>query len=192
MIETEVRLATYSKKIRDMIISGEVKTADPDWLKKLKEQYMITDEEARDLEHHLLMSFQKLPMKGRILIADDDPLILKSISALLTENGYHVVEADNVTDALARLQAQPIDLILSDIKFSADDFEGFTFFKNVQTLPRHAGTPFIFMSALTDDVIIRSGVQLGVDDYLTKPIDPDILTATIEGKIKRHRALKFQ
>jgi len=50
-------------------------------------------------------------------------------------------------------------------------------------MPQYAGLPFIFMSALTDGVIVRSGIQLGVDDYLTKPIEPDLLAAVIEGKL---------
>jgi len=43
------------------------------------------------------------------------------------------------------------------------------------------------MSSLSDGVIVRSGVQLGVDDYLTKPLDADLLLAVVEGKIKRYR-----
>jgi DNA-binding response OmpR family regulator len=103
-----------------------------------------------------------------------------------------VVTAVDIDAALAELRAAPFDLILSDIKFSDNEFEGFAFFKKVQGMPQYAMLPFIFMSALTDGVIVRSGVQLGVDDYLTKPVEPELLTAVIEGKLKRHRALKFQ
>jgi DNA-binding response OmpR family regulator len=111
---------------------------------------------------------------------------------LLTDAGYAVVTAADIDAAFAELSAAPFDLILSDIKFSDNEFVGFAFFKKVQAMPQYAGLPFIFMSALTDGVIVRSGVQLGVDDYLTKPVEPELLTAVIEGKLKRYRAMNFQ
>jgi DNA-binding response OmpR family regulator len=87
------------------------------------------------------------------------------------------------------LRKNAVDLILSDIKFGDTDFGGFEFFKAVQAKPEWRSVPFIFMSALTDGVIIRSGVQLGVDDYLTKPIEPELLIAVVEGKLKRYGSL---
>jgi CheY-like chemotaxis protein len=191
-VETEVRLKTYSDRVRQLVVSGSLDPSDEGTLGKLKDKYGITDEESRALEHHLLASFGKLRNKGRILVADDDKLLLATVGDMLTDAGYGVVTAPDIDTALTELRAAPFDLILSDIKFSDNEFEGFAFFKKVQGMPQYAGLPFIFMSALTDGVIVRSGVQLGVDDYLTKPVEPELLTAVIEGKLKRYRAMKFQ
>jgi DNA-binding response OmpR family regulator len=79
---------------------------------------------------------------------------------------------------------------LSDIKFGVGELDGFKFFKAVQERENLRNIPFVFMSALQDGVIIRSGVQLGIDDYITKPMDPDLLIATIEGKLKRFRNIQ--
>ncbi len=191
-IEAEVRLKTYSDRIRQLVVSGSLDPDDKTTLGKLKEKYGITEEESRGLEHHLLASFGKLRTKGRILIADDDKLLLRTIEDLLTDAGYAVVTAEDIDTAVEHLRSTPFDLILSDIKFSDNEFEGFAFFKKVQGIPLYASIPFIFMSALSDGAIVRSGVQLGVDDYLTKPIEPELLTAVIEGKLKRYRAMKFR
>ncbi len=191
-IEGEVRLKTYSDRIRKLIVAGSLDPADEVALGKLKEKYGILEEEAKALEHHLLASFGKLKMKGRILVADDDKLLLRTIEDLLTDAGYAVVTAEDIDAAVDQLRSTPFDLILSDIKFSDNEFEGFAFYKKVQAIPPYAAIPFIFMSALSDGVIVRSGIQLGVDDYLTKPIEPELLIAVIEGKLKRYRAMKFQ
>ncbi|HLF14142.1 MAG TPA: response regulator [Bacteroidota bacterium] len=191
-IEAEVRLKTYSDRIRQLIVSGSLDPADEKTLGKLKEKYGVTEEESKALEHHLLASFGKLRMKGRILVADDDKLLLRTIEDILTDSGYAVVTAEDIDAAIEHLRSTPFDLILSDIKFSDNEFEGFAFFKKVQAIQPYASIPFIFMSALSDGVIVRSGVQLGVDDYLTKPVEPELLIAVIEGKLKRYRAMKFQ
>ena len=72
-------------------------------------------------------------------------------------------------------------------KFGDAELDGFQFFAAVQARPELRTLPFVFMSALRDGVIVRSGVQMGVDDYLVKPVDPDLLIAVIEGKLKRYR-----
>jgi DNA-binding response OmpR family regulator len=68
--------------------------------------------------------------------------------------------------------------------------DGFSFFSLLQKHKHLGNVPFILMSVLGDGGIIRSGVQLGVDDYLTKPIDMDLLIAVVEGKLKRYKNFK--
>jgi DNA-binding response OmpR family regulator len=112
---------------------------------------------------------------------------LQTLDDLLSAAGYQIVPAESVAAALEYLKSAPVDLILSDIKFGESDLDGFQFYMSVQAQPHLRKIPFVIMSSLRDGIIIRSGVQLGVDDYLTKPVDPDLLTAVIEGKLKRYR-----
>jgi PleD family two-component response regulator len=67
---------------------------------------------------------------------------------------------------------------------------GFTFYEKVREIDRLHDIPFIFLSGLTDEVLIRTGKELGVDDYLTKPFSDETLLATIKGKLKRFRQLR--
>jgi CheY-like chemotaxis protein len=186
-IESDVRLELYTEEVERLIVASEINTRDTSALSALKDKYRITPEESVRLEPYILSTIERLAVKGRILVADDDLLLLQTLDELLTGAGFHVVPAVSVNEALVRLNTTSVDLILSDIKFGEAELDGFQFFAAVQAQPQHRRIPFIFMSALKDGVIVRSGVQMGVDDYLTKPVDPDLLVAVIEGKLKRYR-----
>ncbi len=188
-IEADVRMELYARIVEKKILSGDLTPNAPKGLEKLKQQFGISPEESSKLEPYILASFQRLARKGRILLVDDDILLLKTMQDMLTESGYQVATAPDIATGLEKLKSTAVDLILSDIKFAVGDLDGFKFFKTVQEQPEYRNIPFVFMSSLQDGVIIRSGVQLGVDDYLTKPIDPDLLIAVIEGKLKRFRNL---
>jgi len=186
-VESDVRLELYVENVEKKILSAELNLQNTEALENLKQQFHITVEEASRLEPYILSSFQKLTMKGRLLVVDDDLFLLQTLSKLLSDCGYQVVTAEDVDTALQKLNAASADLILSDIKFPGGEFDGFRFYKAVQEEPHLRKIPFVFMSALQDGVIIRSGIQLGVDDYITKPMDADFLTAVIAGKLRRFR-----
>jgi PleD family two-component response regulator len=67
---------------------------------------------------------------------------------------------------------------------------GFTFYEKVQELKNVQSIPFVFLSGLTDEVLVRTGKELGVDDYLMKPISEQTLVSTLRGKLKRFKQLK--
>jgi CheY-like chemotaxis protein len=189
-VESDVRLELYSRYVQKKIHYGELEAHNTDELDRLKQQFNITAEEATRLEPYILSCFQRLITKGRLLIVDDDLLLLKSLEDMLYSCDYQVITAPDINSALEKLDTEAFDLILSDIKFGVGELDGFKFFKAVQERENLRNIPFVFMSALQDGVIIRSGVQLGIDDYITKPMDPDLLIATIEGKLKRFRNIQ--
>jgi len=184
-VETDVRMEKYVQDVEKGIISGDLNLKDAGKLESLKEKFRITPEEASRLEPYILSRIQRLAVKGRILVADDEPQIREAIKEELEARGYQAVEAESVNVALEKLKKEPVDIIVSDISFLPREPDGFKFFKLVQEQPELRQIPFIFLSALNDDVIVRSGMQLGADDYLTKPIDFDLLLAVIEGKLRR-------
>jgi CheY-like chemotaxis protein len=189
-MESDVRLDQYSRYVEKKIHAGELKANNLEELNTLKQQFNITTEEATRLEPYILSCFMRLVTKGRILVVDDDLMLLKSLEDMLNDCGYQVITAPDINSALEELKNEVFDLILSDIKFGVGELDGFKFFKTVQAQEQLRSIPFIFMSSLQDGVIIRSGVELGVDDYITKPMDPDLIIATIEGKLKRFRSLR--
>ena len=62
---------------------------------------------------------------------------------------------------------------------------GFEFYNQVRNNRRFDGVPFLLMSGINDEYVVRAGMRLGVDGYLLKPFDNELLLATIEGKLKR-------
>jgi CheY-like chemotaxis protein len=104
---------------------------------------------------------------------------------ILNLNGYDVVTAVNGIDALAKLSETeiPFDLIISDIMMPG--MSGYQLFTEVSENPDWGLIPFLFLSARTSPKEIQLGKMLGIDDYLTKPINESDLIASITGKLAR-------
>jgi DNA-binding response OmpR family regulator len=123
-----------------------------------------------------------------ILVVDDEPDLLDNISLALEAEDYQVLTANNGSEALEILAAQPINLILADI--AMPDMNGYQLYQQVRQNPAWVLIPFIFLTARTMDSDIRYGKELGVDDYLTKPIRTRDLLAAIRGKLHRTQQLR--
>jgi len=125
--------------------------------------------------------------KTKILVVEDNEDLLFNMEMTLEFNGYEVVTAKNGREALAILsnsqEKNVPDLIISDIMMP--DLDGYQFFDKISEDPRLGLIPFIFVSARASPDDIKFGKSLGVDDYLTKPLDFDLLLAIIAGKISR-------
>ncbi|MDP2208007.1 MAG: response regulator [Bacteroidota bacterium] len=188
-LEIDVRHELYISKIEEAIKFNRIDPLNTKYLEELKQIYQINSEEASKLEAYILSLFMKISTKGVILVVDDDELLLKTVEHELISRNYKVYTAPSVPDALLILQNNSVDLIISDIKFQNSQMDGFSFFGLIQKHPLLNKIPFVLMSVLGDGGIIRSGLQLGVDDYLTKPLDMDLLFSVVEGKIKRYRSL---
>lgn len=122
-----------------------------------------------------------------ILIVDDQLDHLKAMQLILEGMGYQVMLCISATEALQTLQTRPADLILADI--AMPHVNGYQLLEAVRKQPQWATIPFIFLTARALDSDIRYGKALGVDDYLTKPIQPEDLLAAIEGKLRRRQQL---
>lgn len=122
-------------------------------------------------------------MTDSILVVDDQPGLLANIRLALEAAGYQVLTASDGLEALELMRSQPVSLILADIAMPR--LNGYQLFERVQENPAWVTIPFIFLTARAMDSDIRYGKQLGVDDYLTKPIEPEDLLAVVEGKLRR-------
>jgi DNA-binding response OmpR family regulator len=123
-----------------------------------------------------------------ILIVDDDPITLNYIKQILGPQGYHVQVARDGLEALDVLKSRLIDLIVSDIMMPR--MNGYELHKHVVQNPHWVSIPVIFLTARALDSDIRYGKEIGVDDYLIKPVHPYDLLATVRGKLRRAQQLK--
>jgi DNA-binding response OmpR family regulator len=111
--------------------------------------------------------------------------MLLLISQILTYHGYQVTSLTTSDEAYALLREWRPRLILSDINLETSTMGGFSFYEKIRELKHLHDVPFIFLTGLSDEVLIRTGKELGADDYLTKPISEQNLIAAVKGKLKR-------
>src|SRR6202142_4186386 len=113
-----------------------------------------------------------------ILCIEDDKETAALIAEELVDRGYTVTLAHDGREGLAAILKIMPDLVLSDISMPV--MSGFELLERLIALaPRFSKMPFVFLTALTDRDNELKGRQLGADDYVTKPIDFDVLAATI-------------
>lgn len=122
-------------------------------------------------------------MAKRLLVVDDDPGLLLAVSDTLRTEGYDVSTARRGADAMVRVAEALPDLIISDIRMPGMD--GYQLVRNLRSNARTRLVPIIFLTA-KDEVADRiQGFRTGVDAYITKPFEPDELTAIVAGILNR-------
>jgi DNA-binding response OmpR family regulator len=121
--------------------------------------------------------------RASILVVEDQATVRTCLVQLLQEHGYQVRVAKDGIEALAVLRAEPVDLILADIMMPGMD--GYTLHEHVAGNPEWVAIPFVFLTARLQDNDIRRGKEMGVDDYLVKPVAAEDLMATVRGKLHR-------
>ena len=128
--------------------------------------------------------------KQRLLLVEDDPIALDFLTDVLEHEGYLVTKAVNGLLALETLKSNVPDLIISDVMMP--EMNGLDLFRRVQDEERYQDVPFIFLTSLDDGDVTLKLKSLGPDDYLSKPIRPKHLLATVKGKLFRTQKRKEQ
>ncbi len=118
-----------------------------------------------------------------ILVVEDDKNMRKLLKAVIGGGGYNVIEAQNGEEALETLEHNHVDLMVLDVMMPKMD--GFTLTKTL----REGGStmPILILSAKQNVVDIKTGFLVGIDDYLTKPFDFDVLLLRIKALLRRSK-----
>lgn len=117
----------------------------------------------------------------RILVVEDDKNLNNAVCTYLRKNGFEAEGCLNATDAYNAMYDNVHDLIISDIMMPGDD--GFEFAKNIRA--QNTNIPILFMSARDDISAKQKGFNLGVDDYMVKPLDLEELLLRINALLRR-------
>ena len=119
-------------------------------------------------------------MSKHVLLVDDDALLRRSLAFNLEQAGYRASSAANAEAALAQARRDPPDLVLLDIGLPGmDGLEALRHFKE------SLGLPVIFLTARRRNLEEVLGLELGAEDYITKPFDFDVLLAHIKAVLRR-------
>lgn len=116
----------------------------------------------------------------KILIVDDDKIIIKLLSEFLKNEGFNVLYATGQAEALEIFEKEEFDLVLLDI--SLKDGNGFAV---CSAIKQKTGTPVIFLTASGDEYSVVAGLDIGADDYIAKPFRPKELVSRIKAVLRR-------
>lgn len=122
-----------------------------------------------------------------ILVIEDEQTVRESILDLLEAEGFHGIGGENGNVGVQLAHAHHPDLILCDVQMP--DLDGFSVLTQLRQSPETAGIPFIFLTARTTKSDVRYGMDLGADDYLTKPCTATELLGAVSGRLAKYEAL---
>lgn len=120
--------------------------------------------------------------RAYILVVEDEAPVRQNLARFLSLEGYEVQEAADGEQAIASAMRRTPDLVLCDLMMPGAN--GFAVLARLRAEPRTAGTPFIFLSANAEPRNSQTGFMLGANEYLTKPVDLDVLGAAIAKRLE--------
>lgn len=119
-------------------------------------------------------------MSKKILIADDEQHILDTISAYLQNEGYDVLTVRNGREALFTFRHEQPDLIILDVMMP--EMNGW---EAARLIRKESNVPLLFLTARVDDFDQITGLEIGADDYITKPVSPRVVVARVRALLRR-------
>jgi CheY-like chemotaxis protein len=183
-LEKQIQIDAYVEALRIAWKDGAISQGQNDVLLLMREKFNITMEEHMSAEAKILWAKNAPNARSSILLADDEETLLLSLAAKLRKHGYEVVTAMSVEKALEMLQKSIPSIIVADLLFGEGEQTGIEFYQHVREDARLNDIPFLLMSGISDEFVVRAGMRLGVDNFIQKPFDLELLLATIEGKLK--------
>ncbi len=121
---------------------------------------------------------------SRILVCDDDKEIVEAIEIYLTQEGYEISKAYDGEEALQKLKEEKIDLLVIDVMMPKLDG-----IRATLKIREKNNMPIIILSAKSEDADKILGLNIGADDYITKPFNPLELVARVKSQIRRYTQL---
>ncbi len=117
----------------------------------------------------------------KILVVEDDKAINTLVCAYVRDGGYDVISCFNGVDALNKFESEDVDMVVSDVMLPGID--GFELARNIREKDKNV--PILFMTALDDKPSKQLGYKIGIDDYVVKPFDADLLMLRITALLRR-------
>jgi len=123
---------------------------------------------------------------NKILIIEDQPQMRKNLATILEMENFQVVVAENGRRGVDLALQAPPDLVICDVMMP--ELDGYGALQALRAEAATATIPFIFLTAKGDKLELRKGMNLGADDYLTKPVSRDDLLAAVKTRLARRQA----
>lgn len=119
-------------------------------------------------------------MSRKVLVADDEQYILESVSSYLVQDGFQVVTAKNGREALFTFRLEKPDLVILDVMMpEMDGWEA------ARLIRKESTVPLLFLTARVDEMDQVTGLEIGADEYITKPFSPRVVVARVKALLRR-------
>ena len=122
---------------------------------------------------------------NKILIIEDQPQMRRNLATILEMEGFQVTAAENGRRGVELALSAPPDLILCDVMMP--ELDGYGVLQALRGRSATAMIPFVFLTAKGDKLELRKGMNLGADDYLTKPVQREDLLAAVQTRLARRK-----
>ena len=121
-------------------------------------------------------------MGKKILVIEDDPVVARLVQYTLTKHGYEVLTATNGLQGLRKARQERPDLIMLDVMLPGVD--GFEICRRLRAELQGDGVPIVMLSGKARDADKATGLDLGADDYLVKPVSPSKMVSVVGAFLK--------
>ena len=126
--------------------------------------------------------------EARILVVDDNQELCSLVENICRQEGFsHVETAFSCREAESRIKSGDVDFLILDVNLPFED--GFSFLQRIKTVLENQRIPVLFLSARDQDEDRLQGLDLGADDYMTKPFSPSELVARVKSQLRRYTRL---
>ena len=119
-------------------------------------------------------------VESKVLLIEDDPAIVENLSAFLKEEGFEVTSTDGQSRALSQIEEKRPDLILLDVTLAQGNG-----YSTCTAIKARYDIPVIFLTALGDEFSVVTGLDMGADDYISKPFRPRELVSRMRSVLRR-------
>ena len=158
-----------------------------DQLRPVTESQVISKPELRSAEPSQPTEADNATLNSKIMIIDDEQLVIRVVKRFLATEGYHnFITINDPREAFDTLESEQPDVVLMDIMMP--HLTGLDLLRHRQRTPEFQHIPFIILSATSENQVKRDALRLGATDFLAKPVDPSDLTVRVKNAlmVKRH------
>ncbi|MCX6122525.1 MAG: response regulator [Ignavibacteriales bacterium] len=190
VLDRQAKLEIYIFLLKHLLQHAS-QTEVKESLAELRKSFDVSNSDQVVIDANLVVLKEMKRKKWKIAVIDDDEQILTLMEATLVQEKYNVAGFSTSDDAYEYFKKEKVDLILCDISLETSTMNGFLFYEKTRELRHLQQVPFVFITGLNDAVLMRASKEIGVDDFLVKPIHRENLLATVRGKIKRYEQLRL-
>jgi CheY-like chemotaxis protein len=191
MLDRQAKLECYILLLKHLLQSNVSKAEVSSYLAELRRSFDVSNSDQVIIEANLNGMKEGKEKRQTILVVDDEKQMLTMMKDILVQAQYDVKDYSTSDEAYEFLKKGKTDCILCDISLETSTMNGFLFYERIRELRHLQQVPFIFITGLNDVVLMRAGKEMGVDDFLVKPLHRENLLATIRGRIKRYEQMRL-